>query len=142
MENDNKRLHQWFGFCWHEPKRLTNEEREPIRGFFGTIRGFKHPTLTATCVKCGDPINPININGVDTCYPRPRYDTESGFFALLDGLKAKKLRVSLIQLGNGVCEAYIQRTNGSQVQMWDALDKTLNLALHCAAIAAMDAETK
>jgi hypothetical protein len=142
MENENKRLHEWFGLCWHEPKRLTNEEREPICGFFGTIKGFKHPTLTATCVKCGDAINPINVNGVDTCYPRPKYHTESGFFALLSGLEKKRLMVTLMDwyyYEKLTFTAKI-RTFAINAVEFEARADTLPEALFQAAIKALESE--
>lgn len=116
MENDNKRLHEWFGLCFHE-----------IKG--GLVR-------PARCVKgCGFRVSIAEWQMLGE-QANPNYSTESGFFALLDGLRAKVVSVEMWTGAN--TSANILTENGRYIAIADPLYE----ALFQAAIKAMDAETK
>jgi len=111
VENENKRLAKWFGTHWHE---------------------WDDGLL---CHECG------SIKADRHCIPNPDYSTESGFFALLNGLRSKGFNLS-IENDADVWWVHIpDGENCKHGKTYSASGDTLPLALFNAAIKAMDAET-
>ena len=114
MENDNKRLHEWFGKHWHTMKPDGK-----------------------TCADCG-------AYGNLVAQHNPDYSTESGFFALLSGLEKKRLMVTLMDwyyYEKLTFTAKI-RTFAINAVEFEARADTLPEALFQAAIKAMTSEEK
>lgn len=113
MENDNKRLFEWLnpGACWHEKASTMG------------------PTI---CKHCKEPWpNVCNLN--------PDYSTESGFFALLDGLRAKGLVLECDSIAD-VWDVRLYLHDRLALSIAKAHADTLPLALFNASIKAMEAE--
>ena len=92
QEDINKYIHtEIMGKCWHESHRRTFEEREPEYGWFGSVKGFKFPTMDSTCTHCGVDIRPINSGGVDEVIDNYsfNYCADDKPRSLLNGVVAK-----------------------------------------------------
>lgn len=139
-EEQNRKLFEWLtGGCAHETRFLSDDERGPVYGFFGTFKCYKHSGLASNCIKCGEPIH-LNIgifNGVPTVYGFPNYSKESGFFSLLAGLKSKGYGYVLESSGE-VCRVELWEPNDSFYSASDHVADTLPEALFNAAIKAME----
>jgi len=116
MENRSKELFEWFypDKCWHECKTF--------RQHWGV------------CVHCGGDLGDE--------YRNPDYTTEQGFFALLAGLRAKGLPVSMESTEN---DYWCHISNGDEckhAKTFSGAGNKLSEALCNAAIKAMDQESK
>lgn len=119
--DDNKRLFEWLNpdGCWHD-------------------FGGEAEKDTEICAKCGYRITFIWGGTRDKV--NPDYSTESGFFALLDGLEKKGWHYNLLWddcMPKDKREVFLWKTDGTSVT--DQAD-TLREALRQAAIKAMESE--
>ena len=129
MENEKKRLHEWFGLgCYHRWKR---EVDGPC------------PEADNKCVDCGHPHTDYDYGWPHSqAHTRPDYSTESGFFALLSGLRAKGyyVNVNTSSRYDGY-QVILDRGRSTDANVLENAD-TLPEALFNAAIKAMDAENE
>ncbi len=122
MENENKRLFEWLNpdGCWHDIQSEVHNA--------GRIR---------RCQKCTTTEFEDNYN--------PQYHTESGFFALLSGLRAKGFEITLeVEPGQPEFARLYSPRKQDSGEPWTYTGEglTLPIALFQAAIKAMTSEEK
>lgn len=132
-QESNKRLHEWFELCWHD---FT---------YIGMPKGVPSVRCKSTCGKEFQLVSCPARGGTD-------YTTESGFFALLDGLRAKGFRRkneshALMNDGTNVyrptgewAKLFRLDDDGNEIDVSEATADTLPQALFSAAIKAMESE--
>jgi hypothetical protein len=137
----DKQIHEMMGLCWHEAVERTLHEREPIIGWFGQIKGYRHSSIRDECMKCGVKISPYYYTNGKTgeqmvlrihenCH---RYSTAiSEAFDVVDWLREKGYRVTM-RVDNGGNEATIWIPNEEGDTVASEAD-TLPLAICQAAL--------
>ncbi len=123
-DENNRKLFEWLGGeCWHE--------------------GFADGTILARCPKCGEFWTHTDRQPAD--WPNPDYSKESGFFALLSGLRSKGFEVecdSITEPFTGGWDVRLYLHNVLAISNAKAHADTLPEAFFLAALKAMTSEEK
>jgi hypothetical protein len=70
-ENDKKRLTEWLGLCWHEPR--------------GASMSFNHGPSLQECRKCGEDVTPYVFGDPNRTFTDPQ-----DFFACFEKMKVRE----------------------------------------------------